>query len=369
MGGFLIPILSKERGISNMAYFRKRDNGWEYRISYKAPDGSYKQKSKSGYRTKAEAIQAASLAEIDLSNGFEENRDITLAEYFEKWYKIHRAPSIATGTLKHYETATSAIVKYFDKTKLIDITPSNYQATLNEMGKHYRKSTLRLIHTKIKSCAKYAVMDRLIKVNFADLAKVTSEIEPNPLEKKFLTQTEYLNLIKYTKENPYQYRQLQIYLLAVTGMRVGESLGLTWDDIDFDNHQLNINKTWNIYTKNGFAPTKNQQSIRTVPIDNGTIELLQDYKATHWQPNEFNRLFPTKTQTYLNSRLKTLVGRPVHIHSLRHTYVSYLLANGIEVLTISKLIGHKDPTVTLNTYSHLLAEKEMLDFDKIKTLF
>ncbi|HEM4802710.1 TPA: Arm DNA-binding domain-containing protein, partial [Streptococcus suis] len=50
-----------------MAYFRKRDNGWEYRISYKAPDGSYKQKSKSGYRTKAEAVQAASQAEIELS--------------------------------------------------------------------------------------------------------------------------------------------------------------------------------------------------------------------------------------------------------------------------------------------------------------
>lgn len=352
-----------------MAYFRKRANGWEYRISYKAPDGKYKQKSKGGFRTKTEATHAAHQAELEIAEGITVDKEITLANYFETWYKIHRAPSVSTGTLKHYETATSAIVKYFDKTKLIDITPSNYQATLNEMGKHYRKSTLRLIHTKIKSCAKYAVMDRLIKVNFADLAKVTSEVEPNPLEKKFLTQTEYLNLIKYTKENPYQYRQLQIYLLAVTGMRVGESLGLTWDDIDFKNHQVSINKTWDIYSKNGFAPTKNQQSIRTVPIDNGTIELLQDYKVTHWQPNEFNRLFPTKTQTYLNSRLKTLIGRPVHIHSLRHTYVSYLLANGIEVLTISKLIGHKDPTVTLNTYSHLLAEKEMLDFDKIKTLF
>ncbi|HEM4802414.1 TPA: Arm DNA-binding domain-containing protein, partial [Streptococcus suis] len=50
-----------------MAYFRKRDNGWEYRISYKASDGSYKQKSKSGFRTKSEAVQAASQAEIELS--------------------------------------------------------------------------------------------------------------------------------------------------------------------------------------------------------------------------------------------------------------------------------------------------------------
>ena len=179
-----------------MAYFRKRENGWEYRISYKAPDGSYKQKSKSGFRTKSEAVQSASQAEIELSNGIVEDKDITLDEYFEKWYKVHRAPSVSTGTLKHYETATAAIVKYFQGSKLIDITPSKYQAILNEMGKHYRKSTLKVIHTKIKACAKYAVMDQIIKVNFAELAKVTSEIDPNPIEKKFLSQTEYLNLIR-----------------------------------------------------------------------------------------------------------------------------------------------------------------------------
>ena len=348
-----------------MAYFRKRDNGWEYRISYTASDGSYKQKSKSGFRT----VQSASQAEIELSNGIVEDKNITLAEYFEKWYKIHRAPSVSDGTLKHYETAAAAIAKYFRSSKLIDITPSKYQAILNEMGKHYRKSTLRIFHAKIKACAKYPVVDRIIKMNFAVLAKVTSEIDPNPIEKKFLNHTEYLNLIRYTKEHPYEHRQLQIYLLAVTGMRVGESMGLTWDDIDFENCQLSINKTWDIYNQNGFAPTKNQQSVRTVPLDNGTIDLLQEYKTKQWQENEFNRLFPANAHVYLNKRLKTLVDRSVHIHSLRHTYVSYLLANGVEVLTISKLIGHKDPTITLNTYSHLLKEKEIADFDKIKTLF
>ncbi len=352
-----------------MAYFRKRANGWEYRISYKDNLGKYRQKSKGGFRTKSEATHAANQAELEIVEGITADKEVTLADYFKSWYTIHRAPSITAGTIKHYETATTAIAKYFDQIKLIDITPSSYQATLNEMGRHYRKSTLRLIHAKIKACAKYAVMDRLIKVNFAELAKVNSEIEPKTLDKKFLTQTEYLDLIAFTKANPYEHRQLQIYLLAVTGMRVGESLGLTWDDIDFDNHQLTINKTWDIYAKNGFAPTKNQQSIRTVPLDNDTITLLKEYKSEKWIENKFNRLFSENTHSYLNKRLKVIVGRSVHVHSLRHTYVSYLLTNGIEVLTISKLIGHKDPTITLNTYSHLLKEKEILDYDKIKTLF
>lgn len=352
-----------------MAYFRKRDNGWEYRISYKAIDGSYKQKSKSGFRTKSEAAQSASQSEIELSDGVVEDKDITLSDYFKKWYTIHKEPSISIGTLKHYQTALASIDKYFLDKKLTDITPSIYQFILNDMGKHYRKSSLRLIHAKIKSCAKYAVMDRLIKINFAELAKVNSEIEPYSLDKKFLTQTEYINLIEYTRDHPFEHRQLQIYLLAVTGMRVGESMGLVWDDIDFEKKQLQINKTWDIHSNSGFAPTKNKQSIRTVPLDNGTIELLQKFKTLVWQDNEFNRLFPVNAHAYLNKRLKKLVGRPVHIHSLRHTYVSYLLTNGIEVLTISRLIGHKDPTITLNTYSHLLKEKEIADFEKIQTLF
>ncbi|WFA75710.1 Arm DNA-binding domain-containing protein [Streptococcus suis] len=101
-----------------MAYFRKRDNGWEYRISYKAPDGSYKQKSKSGYRTKAEAVQAASQAEIELSNGVVEDKNITLVEYFEKWMEVHKKPHVGPETFGKYEYTLKLITRYFHETKL-----------------------------------------------------------------------------------------------------------------------------------------------------------------------------------------------------------------------------------------------------------
>ena len=102
-----------------------------------------------------------------------------------------------------------------------------------------------------------------------------------------------------------------------------------------------------------------------ISIDNDTIKLLVQYK----QLTDNDRLFTSSASAYLNKRIKHIVGRSVHIHSLRHTYVSYLLHNGIEVITISKLIGHKDVTITLNTYSHLLQEKEDTDYQKIKKLF
>lgn len=352
-----------------MAYFRKRTNGWEYRISYKTPDGKFKQKSKSGFRTKSEAVRAASEAELNLEKYTHIDKDITFADYFFKWYTIHRIQNVRIGTIKNYEAAHLVIQKYFKNTKIAAITPSEYQEVLNKMGESYRKGTLRTINSKIKACAKYAVMDGIINVNFAELAKVYSTVPQKREDEKFLTMAEYHSLINLTKNNGREHRDLQLYVLAVTGMRIGESVGLTWEDIDFEKGEIQINKTWNIYTNDGFAKTKNKQSIRTVPIDDITIRLLKEFKENSWKPNRFNRIFSSTAQSYLNKRLKYLVGRSVHVHSLRHTYVSFLLANGIEVLTISKLIGHKDPTITLNTYSHLLQEKEIEDFQRIKTIF
>lgn len=72
-----------------------------------------KGKSKPGVSTKSEAVRVASQVEIELSNGIIEDKNITLGEYFEKQYKIHRASPMTPGTLKHYETATATILKYF----------------------------------------------------------------------------------------------------------------------------------------------------------------------------------------------------------------------------------------------------------------
>ena len=116
-------------------------------------------------------------------------------------------------------------------------------------------------------------------------------------------------------------------------------------------------------------PTKNPQSIHTVPIDNTTCRLLTDYKANRRTDNKFNRVFLEPNQVWLNRIIKRLVKRNVHVHSLRHTYTSYLITQGIELLTVSKIIGHKDLTVTLQTYAHLLEDKKEKDFQVVRKLF
>ena len=152
-------------------------------------------------------------------------------------------------------------------------------------------------------------------------------------------------------------------------MRLGESLGLTWDDIDFKNYLINIDKTWDIYNNEGFKLTKNQQSVRKIPLDPSTATLLKKYKLTGWEVNEYNRLFTRTNHPWLNRLVKKLTDTNIHVHSLRHTYASYLIANDIDLLAVSNLLGHKDLTVTLQTYAHQLESKKEKDFEEIKKLF
>lgn len=82
----------------------------------------------------------------------------------------------------------------------------------------YGKALLKIYITdypyKNKSYAKYAVVDRIIKINFTELSKVTSEIDPHSIEKKFLSQTEYLDLIRYTKGYPYEHAIANLFAIS-----------------------------------------------------------------------------------------------------------------------------------------------------------
>ncbi|KXU16172.1 Phage integrase [Streptococcus oralis] len=353
-----------------MASYRKRENGkWEYRISYKTPDGKYKQKSKRGFRTKKEAELAAAQDEKKIAENLHINLEITLADYFEEWATVHKKPHVSTGTWRSYQQAMRIVRENFKQTKLKNITSTIYQRFLNTLGETYYQKTLSILHHKIRRAIKQAVADGYITRNFTDLAQVNSTNKSKPVEDKFLELDSYLTLLNTLKSDPANSNYLHLYLLAVTGMRFGESLGLTWEDIDFKHSLINIDKTWDVYGNSGFKSTKNHQSIRKVPLDPTTAILLKKYKLAGWEANKHNRLFARSNHAWLNKLVKKLTHTNIHLHSLRHTYASYLISKDIDLLAVSNLLGHKDLTVTLQTYTHQLESKKEKDFEEIKKLF
>lgn len=249
-----------------MASYRKRDGSWEYRISYKAADGKYKQKSKRGYRTKAEAQRAAAEVERELSGRLEIDDTVTLADYFDRWAEVHKKPHVSTVTWKVYQYTSKKIKKYFGKARLRQITASSYQQVLNDHSATHAQDTVERFNIHIKQAVAMALHEGVITKDFTAFAKIKSIKQGLEVETKFLELPEYLQVIQTCKAKMDIQSYALIYIIAITGMRFAEALGVTWDDIDTEDKTLEVNKTWDYKYGLGFKPTKTKSSIRKIQL-------------------------------------------------------------------------------------------------------
>ncbi|MDY5054239.1 MAG: tyrosine-type recombinase/integrase [Streptococcus suis] len=97
---------------------------------------------------------------------------------------------------------------------------------------------------------------------------------------------EYTSLIECARQNIRYHSYVIIYLIAGTDIRFAEALGLTWNDISFENKIIDVNKIYNSNTTFDFAPTKNTSSVRKIPIYDHTVKLMKDYKEKCWIENK-----------------------------------------------------------------------------------
>ena len=151
-------------------------------------------------------------------------------------------------------------------------------------------------------------------------------------------------------------------------MRFSEALALTPKDFDFSRQMLSVSKTWDYKGDGGFLPTKNQSSIRKIPLDWQTViqfaELIKPF------PEE-KPIF-VKNKVY-NSTVNALLARHcrkaniplITVHGLRHTHASLLLFAGVSIASVARRLGHSNMTTTQKTYLHIIQELESKDIDII----
>lgn len=355
-----------------MVYFRKQSSGWEYRISYKDMYGNYKQKSKRGFKTKSEAKLAANLAEQDILNKTFEDKNITLTDYFSQWLETYKKQEVDPETYQKYKFFYKIIKKHFKTAKLADITATQYQKVFNELGETYVKSTLKRLNSSIRQALKVALHEGKIKKDFTALVKIHSSVESKKASDKFLELEDYLAFINNVRKTVHFQSSFFAYLVAKTGLRFSEAQALTNDNDCINRKELyiNITQTYKVNgARRGWGKTKNPQSVRRVPIDEELLEALDEYLEKGFIENEDNRLFTRVSNTSINKLIKKRTQTKITCHGLRHTYVSYLIYHDINVVSIASIVGHKDATKTLKTYSHLFAKKQENIFDTIRQLF
>jgi integrase len=197
-------------------------------------------------------------------------------------------------------------------------------------------------------------------------------------KKKILTPEQIATLIAAAKADPE--RGAYVVTPFLTGMRIGEMLGLQWRDIDFERNEIHVRR---VQENDGttFEATKTDAGIRTIPIGATLRVMLLGWRERCPRlDGELFRVFPTKGKRlpwprgrqggggpllYSNYRVQVWkpflerLGLPaVTPHSARHAYISNLQAGGIDVATVSKIVGHANPTTTLAVYSHAIRGSE-----------
>lgn len=353
-----------------MASIYKRGKTWAYKVYY-YDNGKQKAVSKSGFKTKAEAKDASVIRENEMLQGKNFSKERTfLADYMENWRKLYKENVISPKTLQQIRIVTNYVRENYNL-MLKDITHENYQEFLNKVAENHAKETVKKYHTYVKAALKYAIRTNILSVNPAEgaiLKGVDSKTKKEEL--KFLSLDEFKALEEaLVKDIRADYTTRYIILFSMyTGARFGECLGLTWDCVDFENEKIKIEKGFDYQFTNDFTEGKTKSSKRTIDVSQRILTLLDEL------PRNKNVVFERVSNNAVNKSLQKAllragIKKKVTFHALRHTHASILLSKGVQLLTVSKRLGHADPNITLQTYAHILDEMKDSESDKIKQIF
>ena len=178
-----------------------------------------------------------------------------------------------------------------------------------------------------------------------------------------------------------------IYIFALlTGLRRGEILALTWNDIDLKECTISVSKTLNRIknydseekTKLVVTEPKTATSTRVIPIVDCLVPLLKEQKELTKGNNKLNLVFPSKTGNYIDPgnynrkfyKIIKKLGLPkANPHSLRHSFATRALEAGVDLKTTQELLGHSSIDITANLYTHALMEHKRNKIKKLDELF
>lgn len=330
--------------------------------------------------------------------------------YFEWFIKNYKEGHIRPVTLQKWGSMANNIRKLAPDLRLKDLENNRLalQWLIDQFGKTHRRLSTMNFKTMIVHSLRYAVEDgyiegiktKNININSIEQTWNHDELQKAVNQKKFLEMGEFnklkgfvdFKLEEMLEQEPiiapgnYTHKQQtteQTYymIMAVgihTGMRFAEVIGLTRDDIT--PNRIDVNKTWDYKTSTGFALTKNDSSIRKVDIDSTVYNLLIKY-SKFCDENNLSRddlplMIDPDTKLYnatVNEKLFKILDKlnipRVSYHKLRHTYVSVMLSNGIQMNYIAKQVGHNNTNMINKVYGHLQKEIEEREASRTNAIF
>lgn len=348
---------------------RGKDKLWSVRFRF-YENGATQNKRLSGFRTKKEAQRA--YIDYIAEHGGEEQNGIgpLLFDALVKGYLDHQRTRIKPSSVYSIESKINQhIVPYFSGRLVEEITPLdvlNWQKTIDAYSYKYKAS----LRTQLSSIYKFGERYYDVK-NIMPRVEGFRNLEPKK-EMQFWTPAEFKQFIAAVDE---PLHAIYFRLLYVTGCRKGESLALTWDDIDFVEPKIKITKSITRKTKEApYAVTtpKNASSVRDVQIPLSLSESLLAWKNGLQACQETDFVFGGRdpwTDRSIDRQFSAWCEaggvKKIRLHDFRHSCASVLISSGVSIVAVSKHLGHSNIEQTLNTYSHMMPS----DADRMRDAF
>lgn len=362
--------MASRRAKGEGSVFRSADGRWHARMWATDPSSGMRRRHHLVGASKADVARKLKVLKERLEQG-QPARDaaVSLAEYTRGWLAETLPASARKPTTQQLYAglATNHIIgSELGRLGLDQIRPGSIERFIRQLrGKGLADSTVRQVYTIGRAIGDSAVRDGLIAANpFATVARpAVRHREATHLEPDELTR-----LLRAATET--RYRPL-FELMMHTGLRRGEALALTWSSVDLPRRTLYVNGT--LVRLEGILqvqPPKTRHSRRHVPLSDAAVRVLEETRArtalerqvaegswvdtgfvftTEWgEPCE-----PRNALRALKAAAKAAGLTDVGLHTLRHSAATAMLANGVPIVVVSRILGHSGIEITVDTYGHV----------------
>lgn len=307
----------------------------------------------------------------------------TMLKYWLREYCVAR---VKPTTYDSYSYCVNKyIIPFFDSLNIKgeDLSSENIQYFIEYIGEHswlsqtYKRKIITVLKTATKKLFRNSTNYETL-INAFDMPKIkNSQVEVFSICEQRRIESEILK----SKD----LKMYGILLAFYTGIRLGELCALRWEDFDFDMKTLSIK--WSVSrtlnpephekgrTKISLNSPKSFHSIRKIPLPGFLLTLLTEMNNGEIVKGNFvfsNKATPPDPRTYqrIYKKLIEKTGVPYRkFHAIRHTFATRALEEGVDVKTISELLGHSNVTITLNIYVHSLMKQKIIAIDKMDRLY
>lgn len=355
---------------------KRADGRYEVKVYIGKVAGKKKYKTVYGNTVK-EVNQKAQDIRISLNKGIDVNGADDSFGIWCDYYLKNKESSLTESRFRLIKAQVNVWKENLEYYKISKIRPLDLQPIVDSIAKcnPYKGNpsseyTVKTYINVAKALFDFAIDNRVIEYNPASKLTVPKKVKPAE-KRRYLTKQEQKLIMSFDHRG-----KTAMMLMMLSGLRKGEATALTWKDVDFQNKEIFVSRTYD-FKNSRFKPPKNGKSrVVSMPdilaehlksLSKSSIYVVTSASNKMMSEQSWKRLLESY-QYQLNEYCKENNLPMVEwftYHCLRHTYATILHSAKVDVLTASSMLGHSDPKVTLDIYTHLEEETKKTSISEL----